>query len=311
LIYFIAIPTLITVLIPADRRDKANGLFGTATGISFGINSVASGLVLGFGGMFWVLVIGIVFTGLSIAYLAFIPLTEEKLVKTETEKQENTGIRGTVGLMKSIPGLFALIFFSTFNNLLAGVFFALMDAYGLELVSVQVWGVLWGALSPAFIIGGLVVSKKGLGKNPLRTLFLAVMVIWDAIFFAIQPSIILLSVGIAIWLSLFPVIQAAEQTIIQKVVSQNHQGRVFGFSRSLEQSIAPLTAFLIGPVAQLIFIPFMTTGTGVELIGGWFGTGVGRGIALVFILSGIVGLIITLIAMRLCAYKLLTKRYME
>jgi DHA3 family multidrug efflux protein-like MFS transporter len=138
------------------------------------------------------------------------------------------------------------------------------------------------------------------------------MVIWiDAIFFAIQPSILLLSVGIAVWLSMFPVIQAAEQTIIQKVVSQNHQGRVFGFSRSLEQSIAPLTAFLIGPIAQLMFIPFMTTGTGVELIGGWFGTGVGRGIALVFIISCIIGVIVTVFAMRLQAYKLLTKRYSE
>jgi DHA3 family multidrug efflux protein-like MFS transporter len=164
LIYFIAIPTLITVLIPADRRDKANGLFSTATGVSFGINSVASGIVLGFGGMFWVLIVGIIFTALSIVYLAFIPLSEEKPVRTEMERQQKSGIRETIGLMKSTPGLFALIFFSTFNNLLAGVFFALMDAYGLELVSVQVWGILWGALSPFFIIGGLVVSKKGLGK---------------------------------------------------------------------------------------------------------------------------------------------------
>jgi len=79
---------LITELIPADRRDKANGLFSTATGISFGINSVASGLILGFGGMFWVLIAGIVLTLLSIVYLAFIPLSEEKLVRTETEKRE-------------------------------------------------------------------------------------------------------------------------------------------------------------------------------------------------------------------------------
>ena len=55
----------------------------------------------------------------------------------------------------------------------------------------------------------------------------------------------------------------------------------------------------------------MTTGAGAQLIGDWFGTGVGRGIALVFILSGIIGLIITLIAMRLRAYRLLTKRYIE
>lgn len=312
LIYFIAIPTLITELIPEDRRDKANGLFSTATGISFGVNSVASGLVLGFGSMFWVLLGGIVFTVVGLVYLAFIPIREQKPLEIKIQGQEGNGVRATIGLIKSIPGLFALIFFSTFNNLLGGVFFALMDAYGLELVSVQIWGILWGILSPAYIIGGLVIARKGLGKNPLRTLFLANIVIWiNAIVFTIQPSIILLSVGITIWLFFFPVIQATEQTIIQKVVKQSHQGRVFGFSRSLEQSIAPFVAFFIGPIAQLIFIPFMTTGAGVGLIGEWFGTGVGRGIALVFIISGILGLIITFIAMRSKAYKRLAEKYLE
>jgi DHA3 family multidrug efflux protein-like MFS transporter len=312
LIYFIAIPTLITSLVPENRRDKANGLFSTATGFSFGVNSVASGLVLGFGGMFWVLVSGIILTVLGIVFLAFIPISEQKPERNEVEKQEKNEVRGTINLIKSIPGLFALIFFSTFNNLLGGVFFALMDAYGLELMSVQFWGILWGLLSPAFVVGGFVIARKGLGKNPLRTLFIANIVIWsNAVFFAFQPSVILLSIGITIWLGLFPVIQATEQTIIQKVVTQNFQGRVFGFSRSIEQSVAPLTAFIIGPIAQLIFIPFMTTGAGVQLIGNWFGTGTGRGIALVFIIAGIIGLVVTLIAMRSKIYKLLAKRYLE
>jgi MFS transporter, DHA3 family, multidrug efflux protein len=70
-----------------------------------------------------------------------------------------------------------------------------------------------------------------------------------------------------------------------------------------------LTAFVIGPIAQLIFIPFMTTSAGVQLIGGWFGTGTGRGIALVFIIAGIIGLVVTLVAMRSKVYKLLAKRY--
>jgi DHA3 family multidrug efflux protein-like MFS transporter len=55
----------------------------------------------------------------------------------------------------------------------------------------------------------------------------------------------------------------------------------------------------------------MTTGAGVQLIGGWFGTGTGRGIALVFIIAGIIGLVVTLIAMRSKIYKLLAKRYLE
>jgi len=55
---------------------------------------------------------------------------------------------------------------------------------------------------------------------------------------------------------------------------------------------------MIGPIAQFIFIPFMTTGAGVDLIGTWFGIGTDRGIALLFIVTGLIGLIVTLMAIR-------------
>lgn len=43
---------------------------------------------------------------------------------------------------------------------------ALLDPYGLTLVSVELWGVLWGVLSFGFIIGAGWVSRKGLGAAP-------------------------------------------------------------------------------------------------------------------------------------------------
>ena len=55
-----------------------------------------------------------------------------------------------------------------------------------------------------------------------------------------------------------PYIEAAEQTVLQRVVPYERQGRVFGFAQSVEQSASPLTAFLISPLAQFVFIPFMT-----------------------------------------------------
>ena len=64
-----------------------------------------------------------------------------------------------------------------------------------------------------------------------------------------------------------------------------------------------------GPIAQLIFIPYMTTGAGVETIGPWFGTGVDRGIALLFIVAGWIGLTVTLLAMRSRSYRQLSANY--
>lgn len=108
-----------------------------------------------------------------------------------------------------------------------------------------------------------------------------------------------------------PFVEASEQTIIQKIVPLERQGRVFGFAHSIEQAASPLTAFIIGPIAQLIFIPFMTTGAGVKLIGDWFGVGPGRGIALVFIAAGIIGLIVTLLMMRSKYYRNLSNYYLQ
>jgi DHA3 family multidrug efflux protein-like MFS transporter len=316
----IALSTLVTILVVEEERDKANGLVGTANGVAFLGASIFSGLAVGYLGMFWVLAIAIVMSLLVIAHLA--TLTIPDLPKRmrhshdgEPEHEheasdEGVDVRGTIRAIRLVPGLFGLIFFHTFNNFLGGIFMSLMDAYGLLLVSVQVWGFLWGVLSLGFIVGGMVVAKKGLGKNPLRTLFLANIVMWSICsVFTLQASIVLLAIGMFVWLCLIPAVEAAEQTILQKVVEPERQGRVFGFAQSVEQAASPITAFLIGPIAQLIFIPFMTDGAGVNLIGSWFGTGTDRGLALLFTVAGLIGLAVTLFAMRSYAYRALSERY--
>ena len=306
----IAIPTLVTILIPEDSRDKANGLTGTTFGIAFLICSAISGILVGLGGMFYVLILGIAMMILSIIHLWFLSVPEKEIV--HLEHQPKVDLRGTYAVVAAIPGLLAMIFFTTINNFLGGTFMGLMDAYGLSLVSVEVWGLLFAVLSCGFIVGGIYISKYGLGKNPLIALFTANIIIWIiSATFTIQPSIVLLAIGMFIYISVVPFIEAAEQTIIQKVVPQERQGRVFGFAHSVEQSASPLTTFLIGPIAETFFIPFMTTGYGVGLIGSWFGTGADRGIALVFTVTGIIGLIVTLVAMNTKYYRLLSDRYMR
>jgi DHA3 family multidrug efflux protein-like MFS transporter len=324
-IRMIAMPTAVAYLVPEDRRDRANGMSGMVFGASFAVSNVAAGLGLGFLGFFWTLAIAMTLTALAMLHLVLLKIQGD-VVGAQAPAAEAAGakapgtapppskvdLKGTFAAVRSVPGLFALIFFTTFNNFLGGIFMALMDAYGLSLVSVQFWGTLWGGLSLGFILGGLYISKYGLGKNPLRTLFLVNLLCWVmCAIMTLQPSIWLLAVPIFIWLCVAPFAEACEQTILQRVVPQERLGRVIGFAHSVEQSASPLTAFLIGPIAQFFFIPFMTTGRGVDWIGGWYGTGQGRGIGLVFTAAGIVGLIVTLVAMRSQAFTALSQRYQE
>lgn len=311
-IRMIALPTLVTALIEEDRRDKANGLVGMVTGIGFLLTSGISGFLVAWDGMRSTLILAIVFTALAFLHLLTVRIDDPEPASSTPGQTKQVDLKGTIAVVAAVPGLFALIFFATFNNFLGGVFMALMDAYGLSLMAVQEWGLLWALASCSFIVSGLVIARTGLGRNPLRTLLMVNLMVWAvASLFTVQSSVSLLAAGCVIWLFLGPFAEAAEATTLQKVVPYERQGRVFGFAQSVEQSAAPLTAFLIGPITQFLAIPFMTTGAGAEAIGGWYGTGPERGMALVFSVTGMFGLTMTLIAFNSRQYRLLSATYAD
>ncbi|UYO00450.1 MAG: MFS transporter [Devosia sp.] len=308
----IALPTLVTILIPEDRRDKANGLVGMVSGIGFLTTSVISGFLVAYTGMLGVLVMALSASVLVLVHLTIVQIDEGRVVPSPEEPAEpkRVDIAGTIRVIAAVPGLFALIFFACFNNFLGGIFMALLDAYGLSLVAVEVWGLLFGVLSIAFIVSGIIISKTGLGKNPLKTLLTVNLITWAVCcVFTLQSSIWLLAAGCFVWMFLGPFAEAAEHTTLQKVVPLERQGRVFGFAQSIEQSASPLTAFMIGPLTQFVVIPFMTDGAGADAIGGWFGTGPDRGMALVFTVAGMIGFIVTIIAFNSRYYRDLSAAY--
>lgn len=311
-IRMIALPTLVTALIEEDKRDKANGLVGMVTGIGFLLTSGISGFLVAWDGIRGTLVLAIGLSAMAFLHLLTVRIDDPEPSSAAPGGRKEVDLKGTIDVVRAVSGLFALIAFSTFNNFLGGVFMALMDAYGLSLMSVQAWGLLWALASCSFILSGMTIAKTGLGKNPLRTLLIVNLIVWSvASVFTIQSSIVLLAVGCVIWLFLGPYAEASEHTTLQKVVPYERQGRVFGFAQSVEQSASPLTAFLVGPLTQFVAIPFMTTGAGAEAIGEWYGTGPERGMALVFSVTGVLGIAMTLLAFNSRQYRQLSAAYAE
>ena len=273
----IALSTCVTLLIDEAERDKVNGLVGMVGGLSFAATSVFSGLSVGQLGMTWTLVIALVLSVASLLHLLPVQVPEAEIVHTDgAPKAVDFG--GAFRAIRAVPGLTGLVLFACFNNLLGGVFMALLDPYGLTLVSVEVWGLLWGVLSFGFIIGAGWVSRKGLGPQPLRALLLANLAMWlISMGFTIRENIWLLAIGTLGYLALIPVAEAAEQTVLQKVVPFERQGRVFGLAQSVEVASAPVSAFIIGPVAEFWLIPFTNSDAGRAQWGWLLGDGQARG----------------------------------
>lgn len=305
----IAFATCVTLLIPEDERDRANGMIGMITGVSFSVTSVFSGLVIGQLGMGWALGLTVGFTAIALLHLLTIKVEEAQPERASDGTAEPMiDISGALAAIRETPGLMGLILFAAMNNLLGGVFFSLMDAYGLSLVSVEAWGLLWGVLSLGFIFGGLIVARRGLGSRPLRLMLIGNAVNWAiCTVFAIRHSIVFLAMGMFIWITVMPVVEAAEQTVLQRAVPFERQGRVFGFAQMVENAASPLTSLMIGPLAEVAFIPFMTSGSGADALGSVFGTGKIGGIGLIFSVAGVLGLIATAAARSSRSYRELSR----
>jgi DHA3 family multidrug efflux protein-like MFS transporter len=305
----IALSTTVTLLVPADRRDKANGLVGAVQGIAFMVTSVFSGLSIGLLGMGWTVALAIAATAVALIHLLFVPVPERGVVHVEGAPK-SYGFRGVIPAVVVVPGLLALILFTTFNNLVGGVFMALIDPYGLNLFSVEIWGIVLGVTSFGFIIGGGLVARFGLGRDPVRTMLIVnIGIALLGIGFAIREWWWLYALGILVFMCLMPIAEAAEQTIIQRVVPYEKQGRVFGFAASVESAAAPVSAFVVGPLTQFWLIPFMNSQGGRDSLGWLLGEGQARGIALAFIGASLLLLLAVLLAFVSKPYRELSESY--
>ena len=307
----IALSTTVTLLVPVERHANANGMVGTVQGIAFIVTSVFSGLAIGFLGMGWTLAIAIVFT-LARARAPALPPHPRGAARARRRAAARSSTSAAASARsRSAPGLFALIIFSTFNNLIGGVYMALMDPYGLTLFPVEWWGVVLGVASTGFIIGGIVRSRRS-GSAATRSARCSSSSSSMGMLGASSRSASgggCTPSGIWLYMALVPAVEASEQTVIQKVVPFRTQGRVFGFAQAFEAAAAPVTAFLIAPIAQFWIIPYMNSDAGQQTWGWLLGDGEARGIALVFLFSGLIMVAVALLAFTTRSYRTLSEEY--
>ncbi|WP_405216304.1 MFS transporter [Agrococcus sp. Ld7] len=306
----IALSTTVTILVADARRANANGLVGTVQGLAMIVTSVFSGLSIGFLGMGWTIAIAIGMLALSLGHLVTLRIPEDVVAVDPDDDARGIDLRGSVRAVLAIGGLFALIIFSTFNNLIGGVYMALMDPYGLELFDVQTWGMIFGFASTGFVVGGLVIARFGLGKRPIRTLLIvvAIMGVLGAVF-TIREWWWLYALGIWAYMALIPAAEAAEQTIIQRVVPLPRQGRVFGFAMAFESAAAPIAAFLIAPLAEFLILPWARSPEGAAVLEPVLGVGIARGIALVFLCAGALMVVAAGLAFLTTSYRRISDSY--
>ena len=100
-----------------------------------------------------------------------------------------------------------------------------------------------------------------------------------------RPSVPLIIVGMILMNATHPIAGGSSQAIWQSKVPPNLQGRVFAIGQVSAIAAAPFAFLLAGSLADTVFEPLMDEATGVPAT--LLGSGPGRGIGLMFVLTGL------------------------
>jgi len=195
--------------------------------------------------------------------------------------------------------LLHLLLFFLALNLVIGLAFNVFDPYILERTgnNSAYLGYVRSAAAIGAVVGGLLVSLWGGFKRKMKSILLgeALTGVTAMICFGVVRSLPfwILTAGVG---SIFgPFVNGASQSIWQAKVAPDVQGRVFSARRMIAFGIGPVVPVLAGLLADHVTEPAMTSATWLSRTFGWLvGTTPGSGMALQFVIAGVLYVAIVL-----------------
>jgi MFS transporter, DHA3 family, macrolide efflux protein len=192
-------------------------------------------------------------------------------------------------------GLLGLVIFTSIVFFLWGMVGALIVPMILGFTSENILGLILSIAGLGMLLGGLVMSAWG---GPTRKVYGVVGAeIFSGLCFiliGLKPLPWLVAIGAFLAHMTIAIVEGSSQAIWQVKVPPEMQGRVFGAQQMVTRSTAPLAYLLAGPLADEIFEPMLAVnGSLADRLGPLLGTGVGRGIALMFVLMGFIKIVVS------------------
>lgn len=145
------------------------------------------------------------------------------------------------------------------------------------------------------VAGGLLLGMVRTPANKMRWLLLAIgaFSLLGRVLLGIGGNFVIWSIAwFCAWLCI-PAIDGYGQAIFQEKVDPKVQGRVFGARQVLDNFALPVALGIAGPLADNYLEPGMRPdGSLAPIFGDLVGTGPGSGMALVFVVTGLLGLLV-------------------
>ncbi len=290
-----------TLLVPKEHYGRVSGMLPLARSIAQTLAPFAGGLLLLTMGLPGVLLIDVLTFLFSIISLLLIripmpPKTQEGAAGDGSLLRE--AAYGWTYIMAR-PGLLRLLLYFTAHNVMVGIVTVLPTPLILSFASVDVLGTVLAVSGAGMLLGSVAMSVWGGPKRYMYGIYVACLVRGVCILLAgVGPSAVLFAVSHSLSLFTLPIMNGCSQAIWQRKVAPDVQGRVFAIRKMIAFSSLPLAHFVAGPLADDVFEPLLLAGGPLAgSVGRIIGVGPGRGIGLMFVLSGALLAVKTVVGM--------------
>jgi len=289
-----------TLLVPKEQYGRAQGLIQLAEAMGHVISPALAGVLLIVGGLETVIFIDFATFLFAVGTLLVVRFPRPERSEAGKEGAGSIWSEARYGwtYIRERHGLLALLLYFSAVNLIFGFVAVLIFPLVLSFASEGALGAAISIGGIGMVAGSLVMSAWGGPKRRVYgVLGFDVILSIGLIVVGLRPSLALVAVAAFTVFFAIPFANGSSQALWQTKVEPDVQGRVFAVRRVFGQATQPIAYILAGPLVDQVFEPLLASGGALAgSVGSIIGVGEGRGIGLMFILLGVLGIVITAIA---------------
>ena len=295
---FPAYSAAITTMVSKKQYGRASGMLSAAQFASGIFAPALAVILLTIIGIAGILTIDVATFLVAISALLFVhvpqPVVTEEGRKSRGSlwKESAYGFR-YISERRGLLGLL-MVFFGV--NLVATFAFTLLAPMILARTGsdATALGIVQSAIGIGGMVGSVLLSIWGGPKRRIHGVLMGLtFVMLGVLFIGLGQDPYIWFPAAFFTMFFIPIVQGSSNAIWQAKVAPDVQGRVFAIRALIATISRPAALLLTGPLADNVFEPALMPGGSLELMfSGLVGTGPGAGMALMFIISGSLGMLV-------------------
>lgn len=284
-----------SLLLNEAHLARASGVAALVPSLASIVAPVAAGVVYLRVGLPAVLLLDLASFLVAVAVLLVVrfPKPPTTAAATTEESLLRMAINGWAWL-RAQPGLLGLLLVSAATNFLGITTEVLLTPYVLSFGSADLLGWLASVGGVGLLCGSLVLTLWGGPRRLLHGVFgFEVIVCLTTLVIGLTTNPVLLTLSVWFYFAALSLGDGCATALWQRRVPHQLQGRVFALREAISVAALPLGLLLVTPLAEFVLEPrLQTDGAWAASLGAIIGAGPGRGMALIFVVAGLLNLLV-------------------